>query len=300
MKKMLCLVLALAMLISASAVSFSAVVAPTHWYGEVDEIDGIQVTDATQIQLYLASQTELSKLRLILADFDGDGDVSVLDATGIQLYLAKLPSNRRMDEYIYSLPTVEGLIANYSSTKAMANVPVEFTVTTSMFWGDERAYPLSYECYISQEEVGESELIYSGDNATFTYTFPQAGLYYIDIRAYSAFGDWSSDRVQFEVAEKPEEEPFVASVSSIKFMYTEGEEREFVAFAHGGNGPYEYCFVEGDRIVQDYSEKNTLTLEACADIDYFYDVKLTVYVRDADGNVVSDTCEYTLCPNLPA
>ena len=234
MKKVLCLTLALIMLVSVSVVSFSAVPAPTHWYGDVDGMRGIQITDATQIQLYLASQVEFDKLSMILADFDGDGDISVLDATNIQLYIAKLPSDRRADGSIYSSPSIDGFISNYSDGKMMAGVPVEFTIAASVFWGDKRAYPLSYECYISQEATGPSELMYSGDEPTFTYTFKEAGLYYIEIKAYSAFLDCCSDIVWYEVVEKPESEPFSASISSKQFGYTDGEKRKFVAFAHGG------------------------------------------------------------------
>ena len=300
MKKVLCLMIATLILVSVSVVSFSAVPAPTHWYGDVDETRGIQVTDATEIQRYLASHVQFDKLELILADFDGDSEISILDATNIQMYIAKKPSKRRIDDHIYCMPEVDGVISSYSSGKAMAGVPVEFTITSSMYIGDERAYPLSYECYLLDEYYENPTLIYSGDNATFEHTFEQAGTYYLKIYVYNDFGDYSVNDMQYQVIEKPDKEPFVVGLSSKKFFYKEGEKREFVAFAHGGNGPYEYCFADDYNVIQDYSEKNTVTLEPCRDIYDYMDASLTVYVRDADGNVVSDTCVYELCPNLPA
>lgn len=300
MKKVLCLTLALIMLVFVSVVSFSAALSPTHFYGDVDDTRGVQITDSTQIQLYLASQVEFDKRSMILADFDGDGDISILDATNIQLHLAKLPSDRRADHYIYSLPTIDGFISSYSDGKMLTGVPVEFKINASIDSGDKLAYPMSYECYVSKEETGPSELMYSGESPVFTYTFDETGLYYIDIVAYSALGDPCYDRVWYEVAKKPETEPFSASICSVKFGYTDGEKRKFAAFAHGGKAPYEYRFVEGNEVIQDYSENSTIVMDAYDYIDNYFDAILTVYVRDADGNVVSDTCVYKLYPNYPA
>ncbi len=299
MKKILCLVLVAIILASVSVVSFSAVPAPTHWYGDVDGSHNIEVTDATEIQRYLASHVEFGKLELILADFDGDGEISILDATNIQMYVAKKPSNRRKDNHIYCYPEMDALVPNYSSGKAMTGVPVEFTILSSMYGDDERAYPFSYKCYVLDENYENPTLIYSGASEIFEYTFDKAGQYYFQVYVYNDFGDYSIHDMPYEVIENSEGEPLVASVSSKKTCYDEGEEREFVAFAHGGNGPYEYCFTDGNKVYQDYSESNTLTLEPIYSVDDFIDDYMIVNVRDADGNIASDTCIYKIAPNLP-
>ena len=58
--------------------------------GDVDLDSEVSVLDATEVQLYLASLSELSFGQLELADTDSDGSVSVLDATQIQLFIAQL------------------------------------------------------------------------------------------------------------------------------------------------------------------------------------------------------------------
>ena len=299
MKKIICLVIVAVMIIGVSTVGYSAVFAPTHWYGDVDGSKAIEITDATQIQRYLVSSLTFGKLELILADFDGDGYISVLDATNIQMYIAKKPSNRRIDDCIYCYPEVDGVVASYSSGKAMAGVPVEFTITSSLYGDDERAYPFSYQVYILDEYYQNPTLIYSGASEMFEYTFEEAGIYYLQVYVYNDFGDCSISDMPYEVIEKSEDESLVATISSNKFYYTDGEKREFVAFAHGGNAPYEYCFTDGNKVYQDYSQNNTLTLDPIYDVDYYIEDCIIVYVRDANGNIASDVCAYEISPNLP-
>lgn len=299
MKKILCLAIVAVMLACVSTVAFSAMPAPTHWYGDVNGSHDIEITDATQIQKYLASSVTFGKLQLILADFDGDESISILDATNIQMYLAKKPSNRRLDDCIYCYPEIDNVVANYSSKKAMAGVPVEFTIISSMYGDDERAYPFLYEFYVSFGNYDNPTLIYKGTSETFEYTFEQAGEYYLVAYVYNDFGDYSIFDMPYEVVEKSDSEQLIASVSSNKSYFVEGEKREFVAFAHGGKAPYEYCFTDGNKVYQDYSENNTLTLEPIFDVDDYIDDCIIVYVRDAEGNIASDICSYKISPNLP-
>ncbi len=58
--------------------------------GDVDLDGEISVLDATEIQLYLASQAKLNPGQCDLADTDKDGGVSIMDVTQIQLFLAKI------------------------------------------------------------------------------------------------------------------------------------------------------------------------------------------------------------------
>ncbi len=52
--------------------------------GDVNGDGTLSIADATTIQKYLASITELTSEQLALADFNGDGVVNVSDATAIQ------------------------------------------------------------------------------------------------------------------------------------------------------------------------------------------------------------------------
>ena len=65
-------------------------VEPAYLRGDADTDGEVSILDATAIQLYNASLTELSALGLAAADVDDDGDVSVIDATEIQMYIAGL------------------------------------------------------------------------------------------------------------------------------------------------------------------------------------------------------------------
>ena len=58
--------------------------------GDVNEDGVISILDATEIQKYLASLSNLSDNQIILADFNKDGIISIIDATEIQKYIAGL------------------------------------------------------------------------------------------------------------------------------------------------------------------------------------------------------------------
>ena len=58
--------------------------------GNVDLDEDINISDATEIQIYLAKLTDFSDLQLAAADTNSDGVVSIDDATRLQMYLAEL------------------------------------------------------------------------------------------------------------------------------------------------------------------------------------------------------------------
>lgn len=58
--------------------------------GDVNGDGVISILDATEIQKYLASLSELNENQIILADFNKDGIISIVDATDIQKYIAGL------------------------------------------------------------------------------------------------------------------------------------------------------------------------------------------------------------------
>ncbi|MDD6988234.1 leucine-rich repeat protein [Ruminococcus sp.] len=58
--------------------------------GDVNGDGVISILDATEIQKYLASLSNLSDNQIILADFNKDGIISIIDATEIQKYIVGL------------------------------------------------------------------------------------------------------------------------------------------------------------------------------------------------------------------
>ena len=59
-------------------------------FGDVDVDGEVTISDATQIQMYLAELVELEDVQVLLADYNLDGSVDISDATQIQLKLAEL------------------------------------------------------------------------------------------------------------------------------------------------------------------------------------------------------------------
>ena len=94
MKKLVSILLVLAVMISVSSLTLSA---QDIKRGDVD-FDGIvSITDATLIQLYLAGMENFDFFAKQSANVDGDESLSVMDATCVQMYLAqhidKFPSD---------------------------------------------------------------------------------------------------------------------------------------------------------------------------------------------------------------
>lgn len=59
--------------------------------GNVDMDDVTTIIDATEIQMFLCEMKELSPIRQVLADFNGDGKIVIDDATALQRKVADLP-----------------------------------------------------------------------------------------------------------------------------------------------------------------------------------------------------------------
>jgi len=56
--------------------------------GDVNNDGRVSILDATMIQKFLASMTDLTETQSALSDFDGDGKVTISDVTAIQIHLA--------------------------------------------------------------------------------------------------------------------------------------------------------------------------------------------------------------------
>ena len=103
LKKCLCLVLALVLMIGISMVTVFAdteseidgtetvdTAAETIILGDVNTDGGVDIFDVTHIQCYVAKMTGEDDIELKAADVDADNDVTIFDATMIQRYIAKL------------------------------------------------------------------------------------------------------------------------------------------------------------------------------------------------------------------
>ncbi len=68
--------------------------------GNVNLDSIINITDATEIQLYLAQYVEFTDEQKAVADVNADKEVSILDATSIQMHLAKLEQETAIGETV--------------------------------------------------------------------------------------------------------------------------------------------------------------------------------------------------------
>lgn len=276
MKKLLCLFMALVLVLSVCTLSVCAQRAP-HFYGDVNINRDIEITDATEVQRYLAHLTELSELSKALADVDADGKVAVMDATMIQMKVANLIPMFKQDDYgIYTYANVKNISTNFDSRKAMAGVPVEFTVDAY----SESGNPLRYVLMINQEFVLESA------QPQFTYTFDEAGEYLVDIVIYNKYDEDSTYTLFYDVVEKPAQESFIISGIHTNNIYlNEMDKIEIIAYAYGGEAPYEYSFeLKSESKKQDYSDNNVFAIGKLPLGEY----EVNVSVKDASGDVVQE------------
>ena len=68
--------------------------------GDVDGIDGVNISDATAVQSYLAELRTLEGIYLYAADANQDGDVDITDATAIQMKVADYELPYPIGQYI--------------------------------------------------------------------------------------------------------------------------------------------------------------------------------------------------------
>lgn len=294
MKKLLLFFICVLVLLG-SVINISAVMPPLK-PGDADLDMKVSIKDATAIQKFLASLCDFSKSSEYCADVDDDGDITIKDATVIQKYVAGIVDEFSKEAgYIDVSP--DSLYADYDSGEAVAGVPVTFTAQARGYMA-----PFSYEFIIGDEVVAERS-----ENRSFTYTFEDAGSYFITLRVYNSFGVSSDRTVLYEVVE-----PYESDIPVIKALYYDkgyfvGEynqrmnsaDKDVVMTAEAvmGEGNYEYCFLIDDVVVQDFSESNQYVIE---DVPQGGTHSFTVYVRDESTgeSYVSKTleveCDYIL------
>ncbi len=303
MKKLLASLLIITMLISVSVLSASAVRAP-YVKGDVDFSNDLSIVDATLIQKHIAKAADFTDAQIAIADTDGDNGISIIDATYIQMKLAQVIDHLPGGDSCFIDVYAEALISDYSSGRAMVNVPVTFTAIASSF-----SAPLTYTFYVDGEIAREA----STDN-TFVYTFKEAKIHTVEFIVSNPFGITSSEFMELQVVENKAEGLTIQSVYHKGFY---DSNITFGAIAGGGEAPYEYSFslyhnLEGDSstpgiagakiLSQDFSENNEFIVSSDL-LRQYADYTLFVGVRDANcknGQEVMTWYEFTYILPPPA
>ncbi len=286
-RKTIAIVCIFALIASIGMLSAGAVPAPltvgnvdlSYSYISDSEID---IKDATLVQKFLAGLEELDKRQMHCADTDFDGNVTIKDATMIQKKIAGIIKRFPFpDDYYGSWDYTRSncFYADYDSGNAMTGVPVTFTAQA--YGGDS---PFTYEYKVNGEVIRER----SEDN-TCTYIFEEAGVHNVQVVMYNYYDTTCTNNMEYEVVE-----PYTSDKLMIQSLYYDNNTRfeynydtTVTANAFMGSGDYEYCFWIDEDLIQDFSSKNTLSVQYGNLFDGYEECLLTVYVRDtADPDYV--------------
>lgn len=251
MKRIIAIVLALILCVSAFVVSASAALPPVV-FGDLNRDYKANLIDVTLIQRGLSGMREFGYDTQLRADFDRDGSATVLDATWIQRREAGVTIPEGFGGEGYADIEVTSFYADYDNGKAAVGVPVTFTARANCGEGGS-----TYAFYIDGEQVRERS-----EKNTFTYTFSQSGDYDVSVKAYNRYGFFTSVEYssfanayprddgweyyeKFHVADSCSyDELSLISVSRIDWMYSECP--GFDVRAIGGKAPYTYRFIIPD------------------------------------------------------
>lgn len=301
MKKLISFILAVIMTVSVCVVSANATTTPLGRLGDVDDNGDVNIMDATHIQLMLAKLCEYDAEDEIYADVDLDRLVSVMDATEIQLWVAKLLNGSKIGRWYNSDMYTNDFYSDYMSGSAVAGVPVTFTANV-----DAGSPMQNYVLYVNDELVASSET-----ENSLTYTFPQAGIYKVQMLANAFYNTGSYSISEYVVNDVDDKQlKFKAFYSTGKYWGSISwgqNDMKFYAEGMGGVAPYQYEFVmehrenpyyaDSSNVVyfQDYSDKNYFELPTYNPEDIFgedhygyaqLECKITVRIKDANGDVV--------------
>lgn len=305
MKRFFSLIVAVVLLASICVVSVNATTAPVGVAGDLNSDWKVDITDATCIQRALAKIDSFDAKDEIFADVDKDRAVTICDVTEIQRWIASISDNNYIGTYFNSDMYTDDFYSDYSSGMAMAGTPVTFTANVRAGSPIQR-----YELYVNDELVASSET-----ENSLTYTFDEAGTYSVKMLAEAFFSSGRFFNNEYVVVDPYESETplFKALYSTGKYwgVYAFGQKgMRIYADAIGGTAPYEYKFVFDRRIddviyepeitpetiqtVQEYSPQNYFELPMI-EPEYFSSeiyCKMTVFIKDANGNEVSKDMEF--------
>lgn len=314
MKRLISLMIAVVLFTSVCVINTSAALRPKRM-GDVNENYSVDIMDATLIQSIMAQLDDRTARREYLGDVDQDGELSVMDATGIQLWLAGLISDEDIDVGYVSIDIYfHDAHVDYESGKAMVGVPVTFTMNAESY-----VQPLEYSLFVGENILNYTCVAKTTEN-TITYTFEEAGTYYVALDVCNMFNDvvHSIGYYEYEVVE-----PYEYTAPEITSAYITGKHAGAVIYdrdgmrvcveVKGGVAPYQYKFeltrpetteygAKDVIITQDFSEKNYFELEKINydDIcfkDYGHSkcdlpCVLNIIVKDANGVETTKTSKF--------
>ncbi|MBQ2971327.1 MAG: hypothetical protein IJE16_02115 [Ruminococcus sp.] len=229
MKKLLAVSIMAIMLLSFTLLPASAALPPLV-FGDVIGYDGVDITDATAVQRYVANIDTLYDTALYAADVNADEKVSVVDATLIQQKVAGLIDVFPAGDSCYIDLYAEALVADYNSSTATVGQEVTFRAIASGGPG-----PLMYEFYINgdlRQEKSEQNI--------YKCTFTQKGTYEIEFIVTSKAGLTRSESIYLTVND-PVESGWIV-VNNVYHLGFYDTYTTFEAVACDGYGPYEYRF----------------------------------------------------------
>ncbi len=299
MKKIFAIILTAVILVSVMAISTNAA-RPPQKYGDADADQNISVLDATIIQMHLANIEGVYLGHYEGADVDGDNEISIMDATTIQLYLANIITTFPAGEFFLVDKSLYDVIPSYLSGKAQAGVPVDFKVCGYAYPEPSVAY-----LYVSDKLVDTA----TGDDSTLTYTFPQKGIYRVEVVLTDKWGEEAGRLTKSYEVIDPVTDTTNPFIKNITIDDTYSTNPTITVDVINGSGDYTYSYyvscpylIEEERDFffskQDVKE-NSVTL-GYGLIDHGDTYVVTVYVTDSNGNTASGTASFICKILVPA
>lgn len=295
LRKTLAILLTLSVFLCTAIISTNAAIPPRK-IGDVNNDSVVNVTDATAIQRHL------SKIEYIYegfygyseaADVNSDAKITILDATVIQQYVAsiitKFPAGEEygVDKYFYDLHT------DYDSSKAMAGIPVTFYVR-----GYCSPSPTTVKLYVNEELVAQTQEVVSYHNYEISYTFEEAGTYQIRVFMCDKWGFGINKTIEDYVVIDTPQDTSKPIITGVYRNNSNNPRPEITAIAKFGKAPYQYKFrlfiYSTDEAIQtqDYSDSNKFQVDFGDRFPIPREFSITVDVKDAAGNTVSETYSF--------
>lgn len=240
MKRILALILALALCISLFTFGANAALAPA-LIGDMNYDHTVNILDATLIQRALAGISQISDYYWAVADFDRDGEATSIDVTWIQRQEAMMDVSEGYGGEADPNITVHTFYADYDSGKAAVGVPVTFTADATLY--DDHTY--SYEFFVDGVMVQSRS-----EKNSFTHTFTESGYHKVNVAAYNpdgfcdraSYSDYyfENDERGFNVVDSYSYDQLeLISVGLINYMFGDPSVK---VRASGGTAPYTYSY----------------------------------------------------------
>ncbi|MBQ8860979.1 MAG: hypothetical protein IJ015_06575 [Ruminococcus sp.] len=212
MKKLISLLLVIAVMLSTSVLSAFAISPILYDYGDVNKNGAVEVVDATLIQQHLAKLTYLTDLQFQLCDVNDDGEVNIFDASFVQQYVAKIITELPRDPIsVLSVVDIKAVTRSIPDSKAVVGEEISFTVHADLNFKEDENSNLAYAFELKGITHPKIQYTEKSDSNVFSYTFPEAGTYRIVAKAYDKVYDgYDESYIVYEVAESyPYDSDFV-------------------------------------------------------------------------------------------